>query len=140
MFAGSFNPFTAGHADIARRALKLFDRLIIAVGVNAAKDCGSGRERAAEIERVFAGEPRVLVRTYSGLTADFARKNGACALVRGVRGMRDFEYERDMAQINSLLCGIETVLLPASAALTPVSSSLVRELKGLGVDTSQFMP
>lgn len=140
VFAGSFNPFTAGHDDIVSRGLELFDRIIVAVGVNAAKNPGAIPAALEPIRELYAGEDRVTVKAYSGLTAEFARGEGACALLRGVRSVRDFEYERDMADINRRLTGIDTVLLTARPDLGAVSSSLVRELDSLGVDTSPFMP
>lgn len=140
VFAGSFNPFTAGHADIAARALALFDRLVIAVGVNADKADGHRSEAAEAIRRLYAAEPRVEVVEWAGLTVDLARSVGACALVRGVRSVKDFEYERDMADINMRLSGIDTVLLAARPELGAVSASLVRELQRYGADVTPFLP
>lgn len=140
LYAGSFNPFTAGHEDIARRALAIFGRLVIAVGTNMAKTADSDiAARLEAIRRVFRGDSRVEVIQYSGLTAPLAASLGA-VMVRGVRNTRDFEYERDMADINRRLSGVDTVVLFASPALGAVSSSLVRELEAFGADTSQFMP
>lgn len=141
LYAGSFNPFTAGHQDIARRALAIFGHLVIAVGTNKAKDNGghSATHRLEAIRRLFAGDERVRVIEYQGLTAPLAASLGA-VLVRGVRNMHDFEYERDMADINRRLSGVDTVLLFASPSLGAVSSSMVRELEAFGADTSQFMP
>ena len=139
LFPGSFDPFTRGHASIVERALQLFDHVVIAIGYNAAKishDDISRRE--ATIRSVYHDRwERVSVISYSGLTADAAR---ACAIVRGIRSVKDFEYERDMADINRQLSGLETVLLFSLPELAAVSSSLVRELKALGTDISHFLP
>lgn len=141
LFPGSFNPFTAGHYDIAVRALELFDRLVIGVGVNCAKcDSQTVDERIEPIARLFKDDGRVTVVPYSGLTAVFAREQGASAIVRGVRSAKDFEYERDMADINGRLTGIDTVVLFARPELAAVSSSVVRELAANGCDVSQFLP
>lgn len=142
VFAGSFRPFTAGHADIVERALVIFDRVIVAIGVNIAKE-GAAREAeatAATIAGLYAACPAVSVEIYSGLTADFARSRGACALVRGVRSVRDFDYERDMADLNRRISGIETVLMTSRPELSAVSSSAVRELQAFGADISSFLP
>ncbi len=138
LYAGSFNPFTAGHADIASRALTVFDRVVIAVGVNKAKPACAG-DPAEPIRRLYAAEPRIEVRTFDGLTANLAAELGA-TLVRGVRGVRDFEYERDMADINRRLTGVDTVVFFASPELGAVSSSVVRELQAFGADVTPFMP
>lgn len=139
LFAGSFNPFTIGHYDIARRALTLCDRLVIAVGVNLAKESDAG-DRVEAIRRHFASEPKVEVVSYSGLTTDLATEVGASVLIRGVRNARDLEYERDMATANRELSGIETILLMTKPEYEHVSSSLVRELAHYGKDTSKYLP
>lgn len=141
LFPGSFDPFTIGHADIVKRALGLFDEVIIGVGYNEQK---SGwmpvDERLAVISRLYADEPRVKVVSYTGLTADFAKENGVTAIVRGVRTMADYDYEMQMADVNRQLTGIETVFLPASPQLASLSSSLLRELSHFGHDISVFLP
>lgn len=142
LFAGTFAPFTIGHADIVRRGLCMFDSVIICLGVNAAK-AGSeadARERAEAIARLYAAEPRVSVVTWAGLTADAARELGASVLLRGVRSVRDYEYERDMADANRALFGIDTVMIAAAPHLAHVSSSLVRELRAHGRDVSALLP
>lgn len=143
VFPGSFRPFTAGHASIVDRALGLFDRIYVAVGVNVAK--GEAGEAAAlasveTIARHYADEPRVVALSYRGLTVDLAREVGARFLLRGVRSVKDFEYERDMADINRKLSGLETVLLYSLPELSALSSSVVRELEGYGADVSPFLP
>ncbi|MCC8118977.1 MAG: pantetheine-phosphate adenylyltransferase [Bacteroidales bacterium] len=139
IFAGSFHPFTIGHADIVRRGLEIFDRIIISVGVNIAK--GTTAPTAVEkIAELYKDEPRVTVVTWPGLTAELAKKTDARFLLRGVRSVKDYEYERDMADANRAVFGLETVILYASPDLAYVSSSLVRELQAYGEDVSRFLP
>ena len=141
LFPGTFDPFTTGHADIVERGLALFDEIVVAVGCNAAKrPMLTAEERVARISRLYAGEPRVRCAAYEGLTADFARRTGARFLLRGVRSVRDFEYERDLADINRRIAGIETVLLCCDPALAALSSAAVRELAACGCDVSEFLP
>ncbi len=144
LFAGTFDPFTVGHASIVQRALPLFDRLVIAVGVNAAKTgAAAAAERVEAIRRVYASLPegRVEVMSYDReLTVDLARRIGARWLLRGVRSAKDFEYERDMADINRRLAGLETVLLYALPEHAAISSSVVRELRSYGRDIREFLP
>lgn len=141
IFAGSFDPFTIGHKDVADRALPLFDRLVIAVGVNREK---KGRhsvdDRVETIRRVYADNPKVEVVSYDTLTTDLAARYDARYMVRGVRSILDFEYERNMADINRSLTGVETVLLFADPALGHISSSMVRELEAFGKDITQYLP
>lgn len=137
-FAGSFNPFTVGHASVVERALAMgFSQVVIGVGHNSAKPSNG---RAEAIRQLYAGEPRVTVVEYSGLTADAASASGADCLLRAVRSVRDYEYERDLADANRALAGLETVLLPALPGQAWVSSSLVRELEALGRDTTALLP
>lgn len=131
-FPGSFNPFTKGHADIAERALFLFDGLIIGIGANADKENNDAKERAAQIANIYRRDPRVKVIIYTGLTVDAVKSEGACAIVRGVRSFHDYEYEINMADVNRQLEDIETILLPARPELACISSSIVRELKKYG--------
>ena len=142
LFPGSFNPFTIGHADIVARGLKLFDTIIIAVGFNENKPESehSARERVEKISRLYISEPKVMVRDYNGLTVDFARKCGAGFILRGVRNSVDFEYERNIADINRDISGIETVLMFSSPEHSFISSSVVRELQHNGMDTSRYLP
>ena len=139
-FPGSFRPFTAGHADIVARGLALFDRIIIGVGVNASKTPADTEALLDPIVKLYASEPRVDVMAYSCLTVDFASQCGAGFLLRGVRNVRDFEYERDLADVNRQLSGIESVILFSSPTLSAVSSSVVRELQGYGHDVTPFLP
>ena len=143
LFPGTFNPFTRGHMSIVSRALALFDRVVIGVGYSPAKpDSADGASRRAEhIAALFAGEPRVEVTAYTGLTVDVCRRIGARFIVRGVRSVTDFEYERGLADVNRQIGdGIETVLLYSLPGDTAVSSSMVRELQSHGVDVSRFLP
>ena len=140
VFVGSFNPFTIGHESIVRRSLALFDKLVIGVGVNTAKEDNEGESRVGNIAQLYANEPRVEVRSYTDLTVDFARREGAQFIVKGVRSVKDFEYEREQADINRRLSGLETILLFAEPGMEAVSSSLVRELQRFGRDVSEFLP
>lgn len=142
LFAGSFRPFTAGHASIVDRGLRIFDRIVIGIGVNAAKPGAEADadSRRAEIAELYKAEPRVEVVVFSGLTVDAAAAAGACALLRGVRSVQDFEYERDMADVNRRLSGIETVLLYSLPEMACLSSSIVRELQSYGRDITDFLP
>ena len=139
IFVGSFDPFTIGHQSIVSRSLPLFDRLVIGVGVNEHKKTMlTAEERVDAIRRLYADDSRVVVESYSGLTVDFARKQGARYVIKGVRNVRDFEYEREQADINRRLTGLETILLYAEPGLDSISSSLVRELRHFGKDTTMF--
>ena len=140
VFPGSFNPFTVGHADIVSRALALFDRVVVAVGVNAAKPHDDVRALLKPIEELYEGQPRVDVYAYSCLTVDFASELGATCIIRSVRSLKDYEYERDMADINRQLSGIETVILYSRPELAAVSSSVVRELRSFGCNVDRFLP
>ena len=141
LFPGSFDPFTLGHADVVKRALKMFDEVVIAVGYNEQKAGWMPiEERVASIRKLYTDEPRIKVESYSGLTADFAQEHGITAIVRGIRTTADFEYELQMADINRQLTGVETILLPASPQFASLSSSIVRELAHFGHDVSAFLP
>lgn len=141
IFVGSFDPFTIGHDSIVRRSLPLFDRLIIGVGVNIGKRYMlSAEERVDAIRRLYSDEPRISVEQYSGLTVDFADSVGAQFIVKGVRTVKDFEAEREQADINRRLTGIETIVLFALPGMDSVSSSVVRELKNFGRDVDSFLP
>lgn len=141
VFAGSFDPFTIGHAHIVRRGLEIFDRIDIVIGVNMAKPGAAARaeERAQRIAALYANEPRVRVAAWQGLTVDYAKTEGARFLLRGVRSVKDYEYELAMADANATF-GLETVTLFTSPALSYVSSSLVRELAAFGKDVSEYIP
>lgn len=142
IFTGSFDPFTVGHDDIVRRALPLFDKIVIGVGVNERKQYMlSADERMAAIAALYEGDGRIEVRAYSDLTVDFARREGARFIIKGVRSMRDFEYEREQASINRRIGdGVETVLMFADPRYESVSSSMVRELLHFGRSVDEFLP
>lgn len=141
IFVGSFDPFTIGHSSIVRRVLPLFDKVVIGVGHNERKKYMTPTaERVEQICRIYSNEPSVEVRQYDDLTIDFARREGAHYIIKGVRSVKDFEYEREQADINRRLTGIETVLLYAEPGMESISSSLVRELIHFGKDVSQFLP
>ncbi len=144
IFVGSFNPFTVGHDSIVTRALPLFDRLVIGVVGQQVNKPGqpAAEERAEAIRRIYANEPRIEVKPYYGLAVDFAREEGARFIVKGVRSVKDFEYEREQADINRLISNgeIDTILLYAEPHLASISSSMVRELQHYGQDITQFLP
>ena len=141
VFVGSFDPFTVGHYDLVQRALPLFDRLIIGVGINERKVYMNDTEtRVADIIRIFNNNPKIEVKTYNDLTVDFAKRVGATFIVKGVRSVKDFEYEREQADINRRISGIDTLLLCADPQHASVSSSMVRELIHFGRDVSEFLP
>jgi len=144
VFVGSFNPFTVGHDNIVVRALPLFDRLVIGVVGDQVHKPGmpSAEERMKAIRELYKDEPRIEVKPYYGLAVDFARQEGAHYIVKGVRSVKDFEYEREQADINRQISGgdVETLLLYAEPQLASVSSSMVRELQHFGLDVSPFLP
>ena len=143
LFPGSFNPFTVGHKSIVDRAIPLFDRIIIAIGTNAEKseaDSDDLARRIRAIVSVYEDEPAVEVYAYEGLTSDFAAEMGAGFLLRGVRSVQDFEYERTLADVNRRISGLETVLLYSLPEYSSIYSSVVRELQSYGVDVSDFLP
>ncbi len=141
IFVGSFDPFTIGHDSIVRRALPLFDRIVIGVGVNEHKKyMYSASERTQTIAALYKDEPKIEVKEYDDLTANFAQRENAGFIIKGVRSVKDFEYEREQADINRRLCGIETVLLFAEQQHESISSSTVRELIHFGRDVSEFIP
>lgn len=139
---GSFDPFTIGHDSIVRRALPLFDRLVIGVvGDNVHKpDMRPAEERMQAIKALYEGDSRIKVKTYHGLAMDFAKAENARFIVKGVRSVSDFEYEQWQADFNRKLGGIETILLYTEPELASVSSSALRELSHFGVDVSEYLP
>lgn len=140
-FAGSFDPFTLGHADIVARALKIFDEVVIGIGTHPTKKpFFTAEQRALQIETVYAQEPRVRVVSYSGMTIEAAKQCGAQFLIRGVRSTSDFEYEQSISQINDHLQGPMTVLLFGAQGLLHISSSMVRELLSWNLDVSDYVP
>lgn len=141
IFPGSFDPFTIGHASIVKRGLPLFDHIVIGVGVNESKRTLYGSDdRVEQIRQLYAHEPRISVEAYTDLTIDFAKRMSASFILRGLRSVKDFEYERDIATMNQRLSGIETVLLFTEPEYSSISSSVVRELISYDKDVSAFLP
>lgn len=141
IFPGTFDPFTKGHYSIVERALAFIDHIVIAIGVNDNKKTFFPAEkRLAMIRELYKDNPRVSVEAYSCLTVDFAKETNADIIIRGIRSVKDFEYEEAIADVNRRLTGIETILLFTEAELTCVSSSIVRELISYGKDVSDFIP
>lgn len=140
---GSFDPITLGHLDVVRRAAKLFDRVIVLVLSNGEKDRGmfAPRRRLELAKLAVDGLPNVEADLWTGLLADYARQQGACALVKGVRNGTDFDWENQMAWINqSLVEELETVLLPASPEYSWFSSTMAREMIRYGQDLTKYLP
>ena len=142
IFPGSFDPFTRGHAAVVEEALRLFDKVIIAIGHNPAKrGMLSTESRKSLIERVYAGDERIEVTVYSTLTGDEARRVGAMTIVRSVRNAADFDYERTMDHANRhVFPELRTVVLIAPAEVEHISSSLVRELHAFGHSCDDLLP
>ena len=142
LFPGSFDPVTNGHLDIARRALRLFDEVVLSVAKNVAKSGTFPLEDRLEMLRtVVADEPAIRVTAFEGLTVDFAREIGAIAIIRGVRAMSDFEYEFEMALMNKhLYADVETLFMMPSQEYFYVSSSRLKELTRFGREVDEFVP
>ncbi|MDD2243105.1 MAG: pantetheine-phosphate adenylyltransferase [Petrimonas sp.] len=141
LFPGTFDPFTIGHESMIRRGLKLVDEIVIAVGVNEAKKTYFPLERRIGMIRdLYADEQRIRVESYDCLTVEFARQMKADYILRGIRSVNDFEYEKTIADMNRTISGIETFVLFTEPALTHISSTLVRELLHYGQDVSPFLP
>ena len=142
LFPGSFDPFTIGHESVVRRAIPLFDNIIVAVGYNTNKaGFFSLDDRVGWIREVFKTEDKITVEEYQGLTVDFCKKMGAAYILRGLRTSADFEYERTIGQMNrSMHPEIETVFLLTQPEHTHVTSTIVRDIILYGGDASQFLP
>ena len=141
LFPGTFDPFTLGHQSLVKRVLTCADAVVIAIGINEKKQTYYTLEqRVSAIRALYAEEPRVKVITYSGLTVDVAQQERASFILRGVRSVIDFEYEKAIADVNRQLTGIETLLLFTEPAYAHISSSVVRELLHFGEDVSAFLP
>ena len=141
LFPGTFDPFTLGHQSLVKRVLTCADAVVIAIGINEKKQTYYTLEqRVSAIRALYAEEPRVKVITYSGLTVDVAQQQQASFILRGVRSVIDFEYEKAIADVNRQLTGIETLLLFTEPAYAHISSSVVRELLHFGKDVSAFLP
>ncbi|MDE6338347.1 MAG: pantetheine-phosphate adenylyltransferase [Muribaculaceae bacterium] len=140
VFPGTFDPFTIGHRSIVERGLGIFDHIIIAVGYNIHKTSAEDiDEKVKSIKAQFKDNDAVTVRPYSSLTADFVKQTGACTILRGVRSVTDFEYERNLADVNKKILGVETVFLTSLPEYSYISSSVVRELQAFGHDVSELI-
>lgn len=142
IFPGSFDPFTKGHEDIVRRSLNLFDEVIIGIGNNTSKKRYFSLETLIpKIEEIFKAYPGVKIIPYEGLTAEFAKKQGARFLIRGLRNTTDFEYENSIALANKNLWDeLETVFMITSPQLAAISSTLIREIHKYGGKVEDFLP
>ena len=141
LFPGTFDPFTIGHEAIVKRTLTFMDEVVIAIVNNMEKNAMFPvEERVQQIRELYKDEPRVSVLSFEGATPDIALEVGANAIVRGVRRLKDFEYEESLAFIYKKMCGIETILLYTDPELACVSSSIVREMIKFGKDPSEFVP
>ena len=143
IFPGSFDPFTKGHESVARRGLELCNEMVIAVGYNGLKKNSgmfSVNQRVKSISEFYKNEPRISVLAYDTLTTDIASELGCTHILRGVRTVIDFEYERQLADVNRHLTGIETILLFNEPAMAHITSTTVRELLSFGKDVTDFLP
>lgn len=142
IFPGSFDPITLGHQSIVMRALPLFDKVIIAIGDNTEKRCKYTLEQRMEwIEKTFEGIPNIEVDSYNELTVDYCKRKNAKYIIRGLRNAIDFQYEQNIAQINSELDSeIETVFLLTELRYTNINSSVVREILKFGGDVKKYLP
>ncbi len=141
LFPGSFDPITLGHFDIIRRALALFDEIVVAIGVNGDKNYMFTVEQRKEfIEKAFTDEPKVKVSTYQGLTVDYCREIDAQFILRGLRNPADFEFEKAIAHTNRTLSKIETVFLLTAARTSFISSSIVRDVIRNNGDYTVLVP
>jgi pantetheine-phosphate adenylyltransferase len=142
VFPGSFDPITVGHLDLVKRALPLFDQIIVAVGVNSTKKYLFPIEQRLEwLEQVFSVYPQVKVDHFYNLTAHYCQRIGARYLLRGLRNASDFDYEKTISQLNHIVGGgIETVFLIAQPEFTHISSTIVREIIVGGADPTPFIP
>lgn len=141
IFPGSFDPFTVGHHSIVMRALPLFDKIVVAIGTNAAKYAMMSESRRVEaLRELYADYEKIEVISYEGLTVDAAKMCGAKFILRGVRMIQDFEYEKNLAEVNRSISGLETVLLYTLPEFGHISSSIVRELIRYGSDVSSLLP
>jgi pantetheine-phosphate adenylyltransferase len=141
IFPGTFDPFTIGHYGIVQRGLSFFDEIVIGVGFNQSKKTLFSIEKRLDIiQQAFKDEPRVKVASYNSLTVDFALSVDANFVLRGLRSVGDFEYERTIADANKKLTGIETVILFTESEYSFISSTVTRDLIAFGKDISSFLP
>lgn len=142
LFPGSFDPITIAHVDILKRALPLFDKIVVGIGLNSSKQSFLSAEKREEIVKtVFADIKKVDVQLYEGLTIDFCKKINASYMVRGIRSVGDFEYERAIAQINqTMMPEMETIFILSKPEYSAISSTIVRDILRNHGDVSQFLP
>ena len=142
LFPGSFDPVTKAHVDILKRSISLFDKVVIGIGINSTKQALLPIEaRKKMLEAVFADEPKVEIQTYSGLTVDFCKEIGANYMIRGIRTVSDFEYEKAIAQMNhALVPEIESIFIVSKPGYSSISSTIVRDILRNKGDISQFVP
>lgn len=141
IFPGTFDPFTIGHESLIRRGLSVVDEIVVSIGINDTKQSYfSLEERIRMIRDLYASDPRVSVASYDCLTVDFARQIGADFIIRGIRSVNDFEYEKTIADMNRNISGIETLVLFTEPEYTHISSTIVRELMRYGHDIKKFVP
>ncbi len=142
LFPGSFDPVTKAHVDILRRAIPLFDKVVVGIGLNSTKPAFLDIDRRKEmLQAVFADEPKVEVVTYEGLTVEFCKKIGANYMIRGIRTVSDFEYEKAIAQMNhALVPEIESIFIVSKPGYSSISSTIVRDIMRNNGDVKQFIP
>jgi pantetheine-phosphate adenylyltransferase len=142
LFPGTFDPITLGHVDIIHRAVALFDKLVIGIGINSSKQpMFSVEQRTGWIQEIFRNEPRIEVASYEGLTVDFCNKIEAKFILRGIRYVSDFEYEKAIADMNRMLVpDIETIFLTCAPLYSTISSTLVRDVIRNGGNSRMFLP
>lgn len=141
IFPGTFDPFTIGHYSLVKRSLELVDEIVIAIGVNDTKKTYFPLDKRIDMIRsLYKDDSRIVVGTYDSLTVDYAKETGSNFIIRGIRSVNDFEYEKTIADMNRNISGIETIVLFTEPELTHISSTIVRELLRFGHDVSQFIP
>ena len=141
LFPGTFDPFTIGHESLVRRGLTIMDKIIISIGVNESKKSYFSLDKRIEmIRKFYSDNPQIRVESYDTLTVDFAKRIGANYILRGIRSLNDFEYEKSIADMNRTISQIETFVLFTEPSFTHISSTLVRELLNYGHDVSEFIP
>lgn len=142
IFPGSFDPITLGHVSVLDRALPLFDKIIVAIGINSGKNAMFTRDQRMEwIQTIYKGNPKIEVLSYEGLTVDLCKKHQSKFILRGLRSSLDFEYERSIAHMNKTMENdIETVFILTEQKYSAINSSIVREIIKNGGDVKQFLP
>jgi len=142
LFPGSFDPITIAHVDILKRALPLFDKIVIGIGLNSSKQSFLSAEKRQEIvSAIFSGYDNVEVRLYEGLTIEFCRQLNVQYMVRGIRSVSDFEYERAISQINqTMMPEVETIFMLSKPEYSAISSTIVRDILRNNGDISKFLP